>query len=85
MHQLSESFRALGCDDFGVKFVYGFTDPNKKYHFHASWTDATGAAPVVVDIYGVDPLQLMVLGGLTMSERLAEQRPDLKFPDVVWT
>lgn len=83
--QLQATFRALGCDHATVTYMYGWTDQTKKYMFTAGWHDESDRPPVAIKMFGADPLQLMVLGGIAMSAALAEQRPELTFPDVVWT
>jgi hypothetical protein len=85
MEQLTATFRALGCDHATVVWDYGPTDPEGNYIFTAGWHDGSDRLPVKVVMRGHDPVRLMVLGGIAMSKKLAEERPELTFPDVVWT
>ena len=79
--QLADTFLALGCDNATTTW----DSTAHQYVFSANWHDGTDRPPVTVIMRGPDALQLMVLGGLEMSKQLAIQRPELTFPDVVWT
>lgn len=84
--QLAQAFAALGCDHAGVKWDYSKPpNPNGQYVFTATWSDMTDRPPVKVVMRGHDPIRLMVLGGLEMVERLADERPDVAFPEVTFT
>lgn len=91
LEQVTASFRALGCDNVNYWRDYGVAthpggrgDPVMKCR--ASWSDDSGRPPIIVTIVGKeDRITMMVLCGIEMSRRLAEERPELTFPDVVWT
>lgn len=83
--QIQQCFNALGCDHATVVWQYGPINPLGNYLFTAGWHDGTDRDPVKVVMRGHDPLQLMILGGLEMVEKLATERPDVTFPVVVFT
>jgi hypothetical protein len=82
IEQITASFRALGCDSVNTYW----DSEDQLTHCVAVWHDESDRPPVVVHLKGKqNDITLMVLAGQEMSRRLAEERPDLTFPDIVWT
>lgn len=83
LEQLTASFRSLGCDNLNIWFDWA---GDRQTHIKVGWSDATDRPPIIVHLTGKESqINLMVLAGIEMSRRLAEERPELTFPDIVWT
>lgn len=82
IEQITASFRALGCDS--VNTYWDWSD--KQTHCVAVWGDQSDKPPIIVHMTGNQSnITLMVLAGQELSRRLAEERPELTFPPIVWT
>lgn len=82
IEQITATFRAIGCDSV----VTWWDSEDRLTHCRAAWVDGTDRPPVIVHLTSkLNSIELMVTVGQEMSRRLAEERPDVDLPPVVWT
>jgi hypothetical protein len=83
IRQLLETYRIIGADH--VTLTYDYREGARTNVLDVGWADHSDRPPIRIRMTGHDVLQLYILCGLELSRRLAEERPDVKVPDVVWT